>query len=387
MSEGRSRFAGMTRDDRLLVVDLICSGVSAREAGAAVGVTARSVNRLVAGLGGMRARTRPRSLLRLSLEDREEIRVGLQAGASFAQIARSIGRSASTVSREVNHNGGRRHYRAVAADGAAYRRARRPKPCKLASSPRLRGRVETLLAQRWSPQQIAARLKAEFPDDPGMQVSHETIYQSLFVQARGALRRDLTKCLRTGRTRRRAQGRVETRGQIKDMVVISERPAEIEDRAVPGHWEGDLILGARNQSAIVTLVERQTRYVLLARIASDKTSPAVCEAIAAKVLTLPEQLTRSLTWDQGKEMADHAKFTVRTGLPVYFCDPRSPWQRGSNENTNGLLRQYFPKSTDLAIHDQDELDRVAAQLNGRPRQTLHWATPAEKLNQLIAMTA
>jgi IS30 family transposase len=377
----------MTRDDRLLVVDLICSGACPGEAGAAVGVTARSVNRLLAALGGVRARTRPRSLLRLSLAEREEIRVGLVAGDSCARIARSIGRSASTVSREVSHNGGRRRYRAVAADGAAVRRARRPKPCKLASSPRLRARVQELLVERWSPQQIAARLKLEFPDDPRMQVSHETIYQSLFVQARGALRKDLTACLRTGRTRRRAQGRADRRGQIPDMVMICERPAEIEDRAVPGHWEGDLILGAHNRSAIVTLVERQTRYVMLARIGADKTSPAVCAAIADKIATLPDHLARSLTWDQGKEMAGHAQFSVRTGLPVYFCDPHSPWQRGSNENTNGLLRQYFPKSTDLAIHDQAELDRVAVQLNGRPRQTLAWATPAEKLNQLIAMTA
>jgi IS30 family transposase len=263
----------------------------------------------------------------------------------------------------------------------------RPKPAKLAVNARLRERVEELLGERWSPQQISARLKLEFADDSHMQVSHETIYQSLFVQARGALRKDLARCLRTGRTRRRAQGRVDRRGQITNMVMISQRPAEIEDRAIPGHWEGDLILGAHNRSAIVTLVERQTRYVLLARIGADKTSPAVCGAIADKILTLPEQLTRSLTWDQGREMADHTQFTVKTGLPVYFCDPHSPWQRGSNENTNGLLRQYFPKGTDLAIHDQAELDRVAIQLNGRPRQTLDWATPAEKLNQLIAMTA
>jgi IS30 family transposase len=275
----------------------------------------------------------------------------------------------------------------VAADGAAYRAALRPKPCKLAENPRLRARVEGLLTERWSPQQIAARLRLEFPDDPGMQVSHETIYQSLFVQARGALRKDLTRCLRTGRTRRRGQGRADRRGGIAGMVMISERPAEVEDRAVPGHWEGDLILGASNHSAIVTLVERQTRYVLLAQTGTDKTSPAVCEAIADKILDLPTHLARSLTWDQGKEMTGHAEFSIKTGLPVYFCDPHSPWQRGSNENTNGLLRQYFPKGTNLALHSQDELDRVAAQLNGRPRQTLAWATPAEKLNEQIAITA
>ena len=387
MSGRRSKFARMTYADRVLVLELLSGGASAEEAGRAVGCSGRSVRRLLVALGGLKTRTRPRSSLRLSLEDREEIRVGLQARDSFAQIARSIGRSASTVSREVNNNGGRKGYRAVRADGAAYRRALRPKPAKLATIPALRARVEELLQERWSPQQISARLKVEFADDPQMQVSHETIYQSLFVQARGALRKDLAKCLRTGRTRRRAQGRADGRGKIANMVLISERPAEVEDRAVPGHWEGDLILGAGNRSAIVTLVERQTRYVLLARIGTDKTSPAVCEAIADKIHSLPEHLARSLTWDQGREMAGHVKFTVRTGLPVYFCDPHSPWQRGSNENTNGLLRQYFPKGTNLAIHDQAELDRVAVQLNGRPRQTLNWATPAEKLNELIAMTA
>ena len=387
MSGRRSKFARMTYADRVLVLELLAGGASAEEAGRAVGCSGRSVRRLLVALGGLKTRTRPRSSLRLSLEDREEIRVGLQARDSFAQIARSIGRSASTVSREVNNNGGRKGYRAVRADGAAYRRALRPKPAKLATIPALRARVEELLQERWSPQQISARLKVEFADDPQMQVSHETIYQSLFVQARGALRKDLAKCLRTGRTRRRAQGRADGRGKIANMVLISERPAEVEDRAVPGHWEGDLILGAGNRSAIVTLVERQTRYVLLARIGTDKTSPAVCEAIADKIHSLPEHLARSLTWDQGREMAGHAEFSIKTGLPVYFCDPHSPWQRGSNENTNGLLRQYFPKGTNLAIHDQAELDRVAVQLNGRPRQTLNWATPAEKLNELIAMTA
>jgi IS30 family transposase len=338
-------------------------------------------------LGGVKARRRPRSGLRLSLEDREEIRVGVGAGDSFALIARSIRRSASTVCREVNNNGGRGRYRAVAADGAAYRRALRPKPAKLATSPLLGARVEELLLERWSPQQIAARLKLEFPDDPSMQVSHETIYQSLFVQSRGALRKELSACLRTGRTRRRHQGRKDMRGQIPDMVTISERPAEIEDRAVPGHWEGDLIIGAHGRSAIVTLVERQTRYVMLGHIGAEKTSLAVCAAIAKQIKTLPEHLTKSLTWDRGKEMRGHTAFTIATGIDVYFCDPHSPWQRGSNENTNGLLRQYFPKGTDLSIHDQTELDRVAHQLNGRPRQTLDWHNPSEKLHELIAMTA
>jgi IS30 family transposase len=387
MSGGRSKFARMTRDDRLLVMEMLGSGASAAEAGAVVGQTARSVNRLVVALGGLRSRARPRSPLRLSLEEREEIRAGLQARESFAAIARRIGRAPSTVGREVARNGGRRRYRAVGADGAAIARSRRPKPAKLASSPRLRGEVEALLAKRWSPQQIASHLRREFADDPGMQVSHETIYQSLFVQARGALRKDLARCLRSGRTHRRPHHAAQTRARISAMVMISERPAEVEDRAVPGHWEGDLIMGAGNRSAIVTLVERHTRYVLLARIGSDKTSPAVCQAIAEKILELPDQLARSLTWDQGAEMAGHARFSVETGLPVYFCDPHSPWQRGSNENTNGLLRQYFPKGTDLAGHTQAELDHVAAELNGRPRQTLNWDSPAQRLNQLIAMTA
>ena len=387
MSEQRSKFARMTREERSLVMALLSSGASAEEAGAAIGCSDRSVRRLVVRLGGVKARKRPRSPKRLSLEDREEIRAGLEAGASCAEISRRIGRCPSTVSREVANNGGRRRYRAVTADGAAYRRALRPKPSKLAANRRLRGRVEELLEERWSPQQIAARLRREFPEDPSMQVSHETIYQSLFIQARGVLRKDLTRCLRTGRTRRRAPRRADGRGRLRDVVVISQRPAEVEDRAVPGHWEGDLLLGARGRSAIVTLVERQTRYVLLARIGRDKTSPAVCQAIAEKILELPEQLTSSLTWDRGREMAGHAEFSVKTGLPVYFCDPHSPWQRGSNENTNGLLRQYFPKGTDLSVHSQEELDQVAAQLNGRPRQTLGWDTPAERLSELIAMTA
>jgi IS30 family transposase len=325
-------------------------------------------------------------LLRLSLGEREEISRGLVAGRSLSAIAVGLGRSASTVSREVASNGGRGRYRAVLADGAAYRRSRRPKACKLATDLRLRGRVEVLLDGLLSPQQISAKLQREFPTDLSMRVSHETIYQSLFVQSRGALRKELTSCLRSGRTRRRPQGR-RVRGQIKDMIEISERPAEIEDRAVPGHWEGDLIIGAYGRSAIVTLVERHTRYVMLARIGRDTSTLTVCAAITAQMQSLPEHLTQSLTWDRGKEMAGHAAFTIATGIDVYFCDPHSPWQRGSNENTNGLLRQYFPKKTDLAIHDQAELDRVAHQLNNRPRQTLGWDNPRERLIALLAITA
>ena len=244
-----------------------------------------------------------------------------------------------------------------------------------------------MLDKRWSPQQISARLAVEFPDDLEMRVSHETIYQSLFVQSRGALRKELTACLRTGRARRRPHGRKDPGGYIKDMVVISDRPAEIEDRAVPGHWEGDLIVGKQGKSAIVTLVERQTRYVMLARIGDDKTSPHVCAAITEQIQVLPEHLVRSLTWDRGKELANHVQFSVDTGVQVYFCDPHSPWQRGSNENTNGLLRQYFPKGTDLDVHDQAHLDEVAFALNDRPRRTLGWMKPSERLAALVAMTA
>jgi IS30 family transposase len=325
-------------------------------------------------------------VLRLSLAEREEISIGLQTDESMCAIGRRLSRSPSTISREVANNGGRRRYRAAAADRAADLRACRPKVAKLAHHSRLRDEVEAMLDMQWSPQQISARLIVEFPDDLSMRVSHETIYQSLFVQSRGALRKELTACLRTGRTRRRPHGRKSMRGQIKDMVVISERPAEIEDRAVPGHWEGDLIVGAYGRSAIVTLVERQTRYVLLGRIGTDKTTVAVCAAIAAQIQTLPEHLAKSLTWDRGKELAGHASFSVATGVDVYFCDPHSPWQRGSNENTNGLLRQYFPKTSDLSVHDQARLDHVAHELNRRPRQTLGWANPSEKLTKLLAIT-
>ena len=237
--------------------------------------------------------------------------------------------------------------------------------------------------KRWSPQQISAKLRADYPDDLQMRISHETIYLSLFVQSRGELRKQLTAELRTGRKTRKSQGRVESRGRIPEMVNISERPAEIEDRAIPGHWEGDLILGAAQKSAVVTLVERQTRFVMLARVGRDRSTETVIQALKDKIQTLPAHLARSLTWDQGRELAAHKQFTVDSGVDVYFCDPHSPWQRGSNENTNGLLRQYLPKGTDLAVHDQDALDRISDSLNGRPRQTLGWANPAEKMAELL----
>jgi transposase, IS30 family len=321
---------------------------------------------------------------RLSFEERERISRGIAVGESGRAIARGLGRSPSTVCREIRAGGGRERYRAIGAERGARRRGRRPKPTKLSACPRLLAEVERGLEQGWSPRQISARLRLEFGDDPGMRISHETIYLSLYVQARGELRRQLTAQLRTGRRTRRSRGRVESRGRIAEMVNISQRPAEIEDRAVPGHWEGDLIVGAQNRSAVATLVERQTRYVMLAQLGSDRRTERVIEALKDRIGTLPAQLVRSLTWDQGKELAAHKQFSVDTGVQVYFCDPHSPWQRGSNENTNGLLRQYLPKGTDLAVHDQDALDRIAELLNGRPRQTLGWMNPAEKMAELIA---
>jgi IS30 family transposase len=319
----------------------------------------------------------------LSLIEREEIRAGIAAGESFRAIARRIGRSPSTVSREVGGLGGRGRYRATLADDRACLRALRPKRSKLASSPRLRRAVTGMLERRFSPQQISARLRLDYPDDEEMRIAAETIYQSLYVQSRGRLRKDLARYLRSGRSKRKPRRGPTGQGHIRDMVSISERPAEVEDRAVPGHWEGDLIVGKQGRSFIGTLVERQTRFVLLTELGDDSSTETVTQRIAEQIVRLPEQLRLSLTWDQGTEMADHIRFKVATGVQVYFCDPHSPWQRGSNENTNGLLRQYFPKGTDLAAHHQHELDRVAAQLNQRPRQTLGWHTPAEKMAELL----
>jgi transposase, IS30 family len=351
-----------------------------------LGIARESVRRILVAAGGApsrRSRMRPRSVLRLSLVEREEIRAGIAAGESFRVIARRIGRAVSTVSREVGGIAGRAGYRATRADDRACLRAQRPKQSKLAACPRLRGEVERMLHARFSPAQISATLKRGYPDDEEMRIAPETIYQSLYVQGRGQLRRDLTRCLRTGRAQRRPRRGPTGRGRIPDMILISERPAEVNDRAVPGHWEGDLIVGKANRSFIGTLVERQTRYVMLTYLGRDARTETVTDAIAAQIGRLPERLRVSLTWDRGREMTRHAQFTVATGVSVYFCDPHSPWQRGSNENTNGLLRQYFPKGTDLAVYDQNELDRVAAELNGRPRQTLGWMTPAEKMAELL----
>jgi IS30 family transposase len=320
--------------------------------------------------------------LRLSLDEREEISRGIAKGESLRSVADRLGRSSSTVSREVRINGGCGQYRAVEAHRASRRRAKRPKVMKLEECPRLRETVEEKLSLWWSPAQISLWLETEYRDNQEMQVSHETIYQSLYVQGRGALRKELWRALRTGRARRRSQGRPgSTKGQIRDMVMISERPAEVEDRAVPGHWEGDLIMGKRKTS-IGTLVERHSRYVMLFHV-SDNTAESVRVALTDTVKRLPEHLWQSLTWDQGKEMAQHAQFTIDTGIQVFFCDPKSPWQRGSNENTNGLLRQYFPKGTDLSIHTQDVLDQAAYSLNTRPRQTLGGMTPSDKLAEAM----
>jgi IS30 family transposase len=337
--------------------------------------------------------------------EREEIMVLLAAGHGIREIARRLGRAPSTVSREVRRNSRRTHavplcrarpgkgnwrrtpptYRATRAQLRADRMSARPKPAKLAEQAELREFVQDLLRQKWSPQQISATLKAEFPGRAEMQVSHETIYQSLYVQSRGGLRRELTACLRTGRALRKPRARAdERRPRIPGKVMISERAAQAVDRAVPGHWEGDLITGRNNRSAIGTLVERSTRYCLLLHLPARHGAAEVEQAMRAAITRLPDHLWRSLTWDQGVEMSRHREISMATGIPIYFCDPASPWQRGTNENTNGLLRQYFPKGTDLSVYPAEHLDTVAAQLNGRPRKTLGWKTPAECLNELLS---
>jgi IS30 family transposase len=369
--------------------ELVRAGMSPREAALALGAR-RGGERWFAAAGGVKANgPGPVSGRFLSLADREEIAVGLARGESYREIGARLcpPRPASTISREVTRNGPRERYRALRAQALAERRARRPKTAKLAGNDVLRARVQAKLERRWSPEQVSAWLKAEFAGDPEMQVSHETIYQAIYVQGRGALRRELAGCLRTGRALRRPRrATADRRGKIAGMVMISERPAEAADRAVPGHWEGDLIIGSRG-SAIGTLVERSTRFVLLLHLPGGHGAGQVAAAMTAAMGTLPAQLRRSLTWDQGPEMAGHARIAVATGLEIYFCDPHSPWQRGSNENTNGLLRQYFPKGTDLAVHGKEHLEAVAAELNARPRKTLGWKTPAQALDEVLAADA
>jgi transposase, IS30 family len=369
---------------------LIASGLSTDEASAAVRVERTTGLRWFTEAGGMP----PMDLAepsgrKLTFAEREEIALGRAAGPGVRQIARQLGRAASTVSREINrgclNRRPRGRYRATLAQARADERARRPKPSKLADAPLLRAHVQQALLEGWSPEQIAARLVEDFPDDERMRISHEAIYQALFVQGRGGLRRELTACLRTGRALRKPRRRVDGRRErIKDKVMIDERPAEAEDRAVPGHWEGDLILGADGTSAIGTLVERSTRFVMLLHLPNDHRAETVRDAIVDTITTLPTALRRSLTWDQGIELARHTEITFAADLPVYFCDPHSPWQRGTNENTNGLLRQYFPKGADLAGYSAEHLDAVAAQLNGRPRKTLGFKTPAEVLARLLS---
>jgi IS30 family transposase len=321
----------------------------------------------------------------LCAEERETISRELSQNRSARCIGKLLGRHHSTIVREIERNGGAADYRACAAQERYESLKARSKERKLVASTRLHDAVNAGLEQKWSPEQISARLDEEYPDDLEMRVSHETIYQTLYLQARGELRTELKLALRQGRARRVPRSRVVlSRGKIPDMVNISERPAEADDRAVPGFWEGDLIIGKGGKSQIATLVERTSRFTMLVRIPYDRCADRVAALLARKMETLPEFLRDSVTWDQGKEMARHAEFTVRTGLPVYFCDPHSPWQRGTNENTNGLLRQYFPKGTDLSLHTQEELDRVAEELNGRPRKTLGWRKPVEVFEKLVA---
>jgi len=344
-----------------------------------------SIYPLLARTGGIRPPERRRSRLALTLSEREEISRGLRAQLSLRTIARQLRRVPSTISREVQRNGGRAGYRAARSDQAAWDRTRRPKPCKLACRPALCRTVSGRLEHKWSPQQIAGWLKREHPDDEHARVSHETIYRSLFVQTRGVLKKELLAHLRATRAIRRSRNaslKCDGLGQIKDAISIRERPAAVEDRAIPGHWEGDLIAGSRN-SYVATLVERRSRYVLLAKVANKDTASVVA-ALVRQVQHLPRELRRSLTWDRGKELADHKRLTLATDLEVYFCDPHSPWQRGTNENTNRLLRQYFPKGTDLSVHSQTKLNAVARELNERPRKTLQYHSPAEKFAECVA---
>jgi len=363
------------------------AGESMSDIGRAMGKDPGSIYTLLLVQGGVARAPRRRPEVALMSGEREHISRGLAAEDSIRKIARELHRPASTVSREIARNGGRTHYRAVFADKRAWRRAERPKPCRLALEPELCAVVAAKLELDWSPQQIAASLKREYPLDSSMHISHETIYRTLYVQARGALKKELTEHLRRHHAIRRSRkysARGDTRGQITELVSISQRPPAVEDRAVPGHWEGDLLAGSKN-THIVTLVERQSRFVQLIKV-SGKDSETVVRALTQHVQCLPERLMESLTWDRGTEMAKHQLFTVATDVAVYFCDPQSPWQRGTNENTNGLLRQYFPKYTDLSTFTQAELNAVALRLNTRPRETLGFITPAEKLASSVAMT-
>lgn len=362
-------------------------GESAHEIGRLFDRPHSSIFKILMKTGGLRPPERKRSKLALTLAEREEISRGLVSGLSMRSIAAKLCRAVSTISREIKRNGGRRHYRAVRADRLAWSQALRPKPCKLLLDARLRRAVIIKLQRYWSPEQIAGWLKRTYPDCEDMHISHETLYKTLYIQARGALKKELIQHLRQKRMIRRSRygkQKTDNRGQIKDAISISERPAEAEDRAVPGHWEGDLIAGS-NTSFIATLVERHSRYVMLVKVPNKETLTVV-NALIKHSKKLPTELYKSLTWDRGKELADHKRFTLKTNIDVFFCDPQSPWQRGSNENTNRLLRQYFPKGTDLSIHSQAKLNAVARSLNERPRKTLDYETPAERFGQCVAAT-
>lgn len=387
MGRRRKRFRAFSEAEIALVWKRWREGARTAQIARELERSAPAVKYLVVRRGGIAPQEQRRARWALSASDREEISRGIASGYSIRQIAAMIGRAPSTVSREIGRNGGRTHYRAAAADAEAWQRAKRPKTCRLALQPRLRRLVEIKLRADWSPQQIAGWLMETYPDDPALHVSHETIYRTLYVQARGALKRELVAHLRQGRGYRQSRAvskAPDMRGQIVDAVSISERPAKAEDRAVPGHWEGDLLAGNKS-SNIATLVERQSRYVMLVRL-PDRNAPTVARALARRIQTLPNSMKQSLTWDRGKEMAHHKSFTVATDVQVYFCDPRSPWQRGSNENTNGLLRQYFPKGQDVSHYTQRQLDAIALKLNTRPRQTLGWKTPAQTLEAAVAAT-
>jgi IS30 family transposase len=376
---------GFTASEKTELWDRWQRGESLKSIGRAFGKPSSSIYFQVAPHGGIRPVPRRRSRLALTLSEREEISRGIAARRSARSMARSLGHSPSTVSREISRNGGYDRYRAALADEQAWVRARRPKRFKLADSSWLRQVVASKLRLNWSPEQISGWLKRTHPEDEFCRVSHETIYRSLFVQARGVLKKELLGHLRSKRTIRRSKQAGQNgdgRGQIKDIVSIRQRPAAVEDRAIPGHWEGDLLSGSKN-SYIATLVERHTRYVMLAKVA-NKDTKTVVSALIKQAKRLPDELYKSLTWDRGKELTDHRRFTLATDIDVYFCDPQSPWQRGSNENTNGLLRQYFPKGTDLSAYSQAQLNKAARQLNERPRETLKYETPAERFNACVA---
>jgi IS30 family transposase len=384
---GQGYRRGFTAAEKTELWDRWQRGESLKAIGRAFGKPSSSIYFQLAPHGGIRPAQRHRSRLALTLSEREEISRGIARHQSARSMARFLGHSPSTVSREISRNGGYDRYRATLADEKAWVRARRPKRCKLATSLRLRQAVANKLRLNWSPEQIAGWLKRAHPGDECYHVSHETIYRSLFVQSRGVLKKELLGHLRSKPTIRRSQRtdpNGDRRGQIKDLVSIRERPAAVEDRAVPGHWEGDLLSGSKN-SYIATLVERHTRYVMLAKVA-NKDTQTVVSALIKQAKTLPNELYKSLTWDRGKELADHRRFTLATNIDVYFCDPQSPWQRGSNENTNRLLRQYFPNGADLSVHSQTHLNKVARQLNERPRETLAFETPAERFNACVAST-